>query len=45
MNGRRAYDFGGEPLEGAAKISGLVDLDTHVGYVERGSRISSACPS
>lgn len=30
------YDFGGEPLVDAAAVGGLVDLDTHVGYVERG---------
>lgn len=31
-----SYDFGGEPLVGADAVGRLVDLDTHVGYVERG---------
>lgn len=30
------YDFGGEPLMGAATVGTLVDSDTHVGYVSRG---------
>lgn len=34
--GDGVYDFGGAPLEGAAAVGRLVDLDTHKGYVERG---------
>lgn len=34
--GDGVYDFGGEPLEGAAAVGRLVDLDTHKGYVECG---------
>lgn len=38
------YDYGGEPLEGAANIGRLVDLDTHLGYVERGCAHVIAMP-
>lgn len=31
-----SYDFGDEPLQGAEAIGALVDLDTHVGYLDRG---------
>ncbi len=30
------YDFGGPPLEGRDRIAGLVDLDSHLGYVASG---------
>lgn len=30
------YDFGGEPLAGREAIEGLVDIPTHVDYVEKG---------
>lgn len=30
------YDFGGPPLEGRDRVAGLVDLDTHAGYVAAG---------
>lgn len=38
------YDYGGDPLEGAGNIGDLVDLDTHVGYVERGCAHVIAMP-
>ncbi|MCB1465169.1 MAG: nuclear transport factor 2 family protein [Nitratireductor sp.] len=38
------YDFGGEPLEGAEAVGGLVDLDEHVDLVERGCAHVMAMP-
>lgn len=31
------YDFGGDPLEGREAVASLIDLDTHRGYVGKGS--------